>query len=309
LKANKAIFRSLFLNESSDAVQKNPWLKETPYDVRDEGMNDFLKALKTCYAKGEQFDIKFRSKKDGESSIAVLKKHWKKNQWFRTFFKAAGCETLIRSSEVLPDVLHADSRMVQTRDGKYYLCLVKPLEVRGENQAPKTRVLSLDPGVRTFLTGYDTSGFIYEWGKQDMQRLKRLGHAVDRVQSKWGSVNHKKRYKLQRVARRIREKIRHLVEDLHRKSIKWMVENFTTIVLPHFGVCQMVQKGASRKLRKSTVREMLTWSHGRFRTLLLGKIREYPWCQVVICTEEYTSKTCGKCGCVHSNLGGSKLVV
>src|SRR5690606_10768535 len=56
LKANKATFRSLFLNESSEAVQKNPWLKETPYDVRDEGMNDFLKTLKTCYAKGEQFN-------------------------------------------------------------------------------------------------------------------------------------------------------------------------------------------------------------------------------------------------------------
>ena len=28
--------------------------------------------------------------------------------------------------------------------------------------------------------------------------------------------------------------------------------------------------------------------------------------QVVICTEEYTSKTCGSCGYIHKKLGGSK---
>ncbi len=32
-------------------------------------------------------------------------------------------------------------------------------------------VLSLDPGVRTFMTGYDPLGRVWEWGNQDMQRI------------------------------------------------------------------------------------------------------------------------------------------
>ncbi|RHZ50134.1 hypothetical protein Glove_505g20 [Diversispora epigaea] len=38
-----------------------------------------------------------------------------------------------------------------------------------------------------------------------------------------------------------------------------------------------------------------------------GNVREYPWCRVIICTEEYTSKTCGCCGHIHRKLGGSKV--
>ena len=52
---------------------------------------------------------------------------------------------------------------------------------------------------------------------------------------------------------------------------------------------------------------MVTWSHYRFQMRLLNKAREYPWCQVVIVSEAYTSKTCGKCGTINNKLGGSKV--
>jgi hypothetical protein len=48
---------------------------------------------------------------------------------------------------------------------------------------------------------------------------------------------------------------------------------------------------------------MLTWSHYAFRELLLHKAKGYPHCRVVICTEEWTSKTCSCCGTLHHALG------
>ena len=75
------------------------------------------------------------------------------------------------------------------------------------------------------------------------------------------------------------------------------------VLLPEFKTQEMDRRG-KRWIRSKT---MLTWSHFRFRQYLLHKVREYPWCRVIICTEEYTSKTCGRCGHVHRKLGGSKV--
>ncbi|CAB4427982.1 unnamed protein product [Rhizophagus irregularis] len=35
-------------------------------------------------------------------------------------------------------------------------------------------------------------------------------------------------------------------------------------------------------------------------------VREYLHCKVIICSEDYTSKTCGSCGLVNDELGGLK---
>lgn len=66
----------------------------------------------------------------------------------------------------------------------------------------------------------------------------------------------------------------------------------------------MVAK-AKRKIRSKTARAMLTWAHYRFK-LFLKQAALRRDCIVVDVTEEYTSKTCGRCGHIHSKLGGSK---
>jgi len=57
----------------------------------------------------------------------------------------------------------------------------------------------LDPGVRTFMTGYDPSGVAIEWGKNDIGRIYRLCHAYDKLQGKrdqiHGKRNKRKRYR------------------------------------------------------------------------------------------------------------------
>ena len=61
-----------------------------------------------------------------------------------------------------------------------------------------------------------------------------------------------------------------------------------------------------RKIRKKTARNMLTWHHYDFRQKLKTKAEEMG-VEIVECTEEYTSKTCGNCGFIKQNLGGAKL--
>jgi len=61
-----------------------------------------------------------------------------------------------------------------------------------------------------------------------------------------------------------------------------------------------------RSISTKTARAMCTMSHFGFKQRLLSKQREYPDCNVIICDEAYTSKTCGACGGLNDSLGGKK---
>ena len=308
---NKKTLRQLYIKEEA-IIEEFPWLNDVPFDIRDEAMNDVLKALKATYAKKDvkHFEFKFRSKKDETQSITVLKKHWKH---FKTKGNKYGClfdNRVLRGHEPLPEKLEFDSRLIRTRLGHYYLCIPTNQEIQSDSQAPLETnhcTISLDPGVRTFMTGYDADGTLCEWGAGDMSRIYRLCHAHDKLQAKWSkpSVRHRQRYCMRVAARRIRLKIRNLVDEVHKRLSKWLCENFRCVVLPKFETSQMVQK-RKRKLGSKTARAMMTWSHYRFRQRLLSKARAYPWCNVVVTSEEFTSKTCGQCGRLHSKLGNSK---
>ncbi|MGB2444664.1 MAG: hypothetical protein ACPIC5_07965, partial [Candidatus Poseidoniaceae archaeon] len=262
-RASKKELRSLHLNKNA-VESSNPWVLETPYDVRDEAMNDVLKAIKSNFAaKRERFSLKFRSRKDPTQSLAVLSKHWGRSKG--VYAGVFGSATM-RSSEPLPVTLEYDSRLIRTRLGEWYLCLPLPLSV-SEKQAPiddvwTNGVISLDPGVRTFVTGYDPSGLICEWGKGDIGRIYRLCHVLDKLQGRWSQkdVRHRKRYRLQRAGRRIRRKIRNLVDELHKKLATWLCLNYRVVLLPEFETSKMIRRG-QRKIGSRTVRSMVTWSH------------------------------------------------
>jgi putative transposase len=157
------------------------------------------------------------------------------------------------------------------------------------------------------MTAFDPEGRVAEWGRGDVGRIYRLGYALDDLVSRASAkgLDHHRRWNMRRAAARIRDKIRNLVDDLHRKLAKWLCEEHRFILLPKFETSRMVRCGR-RKITRKTVRAMLTWSHYRFRQRLLAKAREYPGCHVVLVDEAYTSKTCGRCGRINDKLGGNK---
>lgn len=107
---------------------------------------------------------------------------------------------MMKAAEPLPTQLKYDSQLVMDHLGNFYLCIPMPLEVRTDNQGPMfsmaqeeggSGVIALDPGVRTFMTGYDLSGLAIEWGKSDIACIYRLCHAYDRIQSKRDVIHGK----------------------------------------------------------------------------------------------------------------------
>ena len=291
----------MFVNTSCSFLSDKSWVLKVPYDVRDGALKEFIQNLNTEVRKQHQFRLKFKSRSDKSAAIPVLKKHWKSGQWFPRSLKGR-----LKITEGTLPVLEKDSKMVKTRYGTYNLCCVYERE-EPSSEDLYSNSIALDPGVRTFLTGYDPSGEVVEIAKGDSSALFKMCLGVDKMMSKVSKAKtHKNRYQLKRAAARARDKIRSRVKDLHRKAAAYLCQSYKTIFLPVFGPSRMVRK-RNRKIRSKTVRQMLTFSHYQFRQHLLHKAKDYQGCRVVLVDEAYTSKTCGRCGHIKDKLGGAKI--
>ena len=207
----------------------------------------------------------------------------------------------VRFTQKLPEKI-GDCRLV-SHLGITYLSI--PHEVQRNSSENQGRVVALDPGVRTFMTMFSETSF--GWlGNHDIGRIQRLCYYLDNLISRTTSANAKKRCRMRKAADKIRFKIRNLVDELHHQIARFLVDNFDIILLPTFETSQMaVKKG--RKIRSKTVRQMLTFSHYRFKQFLKHKAFETGKL-VLDVNEAYTSKTVSWTGEIIHNLGGRKKI-
>ena len=112
--------------------------------------------------------------------------------------------------------------------------------------------------------------------------------------------------RMRKACLRSEKRIRNLVDEMHKKLIKWLDVNHDIVLLPKFETQQMVTKkktdGKKRNINKVTARSMCSWAHYRFRKRLIDRMGD----RVIVCSERYTSKGCGYCGKNNHNLGSSK---
>jgi IS605 OrfB family transposase len=223
----------------------------------------------------------------------------------------------------LPRVFDSDCRIVYNRvHDRWKLVSAVAIEDR-TSDARKGRIVAIDPGIRTFATCYDLGEQkIVEWGKRGgramherkgTELIEWLCRKTDRLLSREAKAHAdgaKAEYRKQ--ANVVREKIRHLVDELHRKLAVWLCENYEVVILPHFGAKRIMWKGPKgvakwhRAIGRKSCRKLAQLSHGRFREFLLHKAREYGT-EVIVCNEAWTSKTCTRCGNIKRNLGPDKI--
>jgi putative transposase len=267
------------------------WVKSTPCHIRQNAIFDAHQA----YVASK--DCKFRSCKSPRQTIKFNNTNFSKGRWYPKTTKGLSFET----SEFIPQSSPNATQLIKTKNGEWYGVFLFPVET---TSSPKDKILAIDPGVRTFITGFDGSEFI-EIGKGDMGRINRLCSHLDRLMSRIGKEKGRKKAKMRKAAQRLRDRIRNLIDECHKQIAHHLVNNYGMILLPTFETSQMTKK-KKRKIRTKTARNMLTWSHYRFKQVLKNKA-ELSGCHVIDVTEEYTSKTCTKCGHIHTKLGGSKV--
>ena len=102
-----------------------------------------------------------------------------------------------------------------------------------------------------------------------------------------------------------RFKLQNMIADLHWKSIKYLTNNYKTILIGDLSVKGISNRKTS-KLNKMTKRIGSALSFYKYRQRLQYK------CQINNCiyyevNEKYTSKMCSKCGKYNEKLGSNKI--
>ncbi|MBD0361562.1 MAG: transposase [Coleofasciculus sp. C3-bin4] len=275
------------------------WCKEVPYQIKSIAVKEACQAVsnaKKKFKEGGGFSkMRFKSRKNPIQSCYIPKSAVKPQGIYYTILGE------VTFKEPLPQSF-GDCRLVFAY-GDYYLAIPReePRNV-SDNQG---RVVALDPGIRTFMTFFSETNF-GELGRAANLRIQRLCFRLDKLISKISNAKCRQKKRMRLAANRIRGRIKNLVDELHKKVARFLVDNFDIILLPTFETSQMSLK-AQRRIRAKSVRQMLTLSHYKFKQFIKHKAFETG--KVVLdVNEAYTSKTVSWTGEIVPKLGGAKII-
>lgn len=291
-----------FINKEGLTGTVYNWMLNTSYDIRNQNLLDIQSERKGALKRGVPFEFKFQSRNNRSSVITIRERQWRCKKGEFSFLKH------IKSSEPIDP---HNSLKIQKIDDKYYVLLVmsKDKHVNTGNDE-----ISLDPGVRDFLTGYSPNGTLLTIGRDGKRLLQSKWNRIDRLNSilknklKENHQSHVQIRRLKRAIKRTNSKITNIVANFHWQTCIDLCRNFKKILIPVFKTHQMVQKnyqGNKRKIDRNTTRTLQAFSHYKFRRRLIHKASEFG-CNVIVCKENHTTQTCGSCGCLNKTIGSSR---
>jgi putative transposase len=262
------------------------WTDSQPFQSKSQAINDACKAVKAAKKKfadtGQFQEVRFRSKKSPNQNAYIPKTAVSEHGVYYTMFGK------LLASEKIPKADH-DCRLV-LQNGRYFL--IVPQEIDAESCENQAGFVSLDPGLRTFLTAYSERGE-EEFGKAAYSRIVRLCHALDELIGRTVKASGAKKRRMKKAERRLRNRVQDSISELHHKVACHLTRTYKVIAIPPFDFHPM-----SGKLFRKTVRGLATLAHGKFRQILESHAEKRS-CQIVIQDEAYTSKTCSHCGNVQ----------
>ena len=299
---NNLTFKDFVFNEDRNKIPIPEWWKNQVHSRLPRGaIGKFISSLNsaiTNYKNGNisKFQMKFRTKKSSTDYLNFEDKGYpsfirniKSRYWFttrnrkRSFVSFSEIDSKKRGIEII----------YEKETGRYFLHYPVdrewfPLDdKRNDNQVKYVskgdRIISLDPGIRKFLVGYDPLGYSVFIGEGASLELSRLLLEIDKKKNPYY----------------LWKKVKNLVSELHWKTISFLIENYDTIILPDFRVSEMLR---SRKLARITKRLMCMFSFHSFKEKLKYKCNVYSK-KLIIVDESYTSCTCGVCGTINNTKG------
>jgi transposase len=283
------------------------WCKYGCYvHILDEAVRDCCKAYNSaqaaCGKKNKKFNLKYKSRKESVQTLYLEKSFFGKHNRLAPSFgigrlRLTNAKRRSRFINFEELTLQHDLRLQVTKLGEWNFIANFDF-TRNETQITR-RVIGLDPGVRTFLTGYDPDGRIVEVGKGSISRIKKLLLKTDKIRGLIAKTRSNRRKKsLTRALLGRNKEIKNLVDEFHWKTITFL-RKYRVIFCGDIKVKSLVESYRTSHITKRTLHAL------RFYVFKRRLLEECP--STVLVNEAYTSKTCTQCGRINYRLGSSEV--
>ena len=299
-KVNFYDLRNKYVTSKNNDLVKE-WEIKTPKDIRAGVLRDLVKAYKTAFSNLRngnisKFNINYRNKRNGYHSIEIPKTAVSVKEGIFNIYKRYTKSPLKVCTEIKKNKsieIKYDVRLQFTKYNEWYLLI--PEDKDRKRYKTKSKC-ALDPGVRKFQTLYSE----HEVKKinTNYSLINKLRHKISKYQ-KLRSEKIIRKSKMTKCLIKTWKRYINLINDMHYQTINYLTKTYKEIFLPNFESQKMV-----KKLNKTTRFNLLNLQHYKFQQRLLSKCEETN-STLTLCTEEYTSKTCTRCGEIN-NVGSSE---
>ena len=206
-------------------------------------------------------------------------------------------------------------KICKSKNSKYYLIMTK--NSQKEKYENKKNIISLDPGVRTFQTCYDPTGIIIESGTLVKSKIESIIKDIDKCEVIINDPINKTKRRKNNKKKKIKKykKISNIVDNMHNQLSSYLTKNYNNILVPQLPVKKLVRKWDNKKneepklvnrvINSITSRIMNYLSFNKF-LIKLKSLCSLRNTKLFIVDEIYTSKTCGRCGYIKTDLGSNK---
>lgn len=313
-----SIRRSVMKNDTELVNKKEKWQTEIPYDTRQLAIKDAISAYDSCVSNLkngniQHFKLKYMSRYKPTQifwidSDALKIRNSNLHLFVSRLEENSKLRVRIKSRDLIPEEITSDSKMLYDR-GAWYIVISVEDKTEKVNQ-PYTSI-SLDPGIRTFQTGYSPDGCLYKMGEEKSNLICSLYDRIDKLRSARDTTQSKRTKKnVKRRLAKLEFKVRSLINDLHNQTGSMLSKTYKTILLPKFKTSEMLDSSNDKpgkfSLSSANKRKMQGLSHFKFQQKLSHLSEKYG-SRMILVSEAYTTKTCGFCGTIKENVGSAKI--
>ena len=303
LKYNQMNLNNLNLNKLKKDLHpfKKNLIKKTKIDSHtlDYCINDVLTMLKSSITNLKNTNTK-------KSKLRYIKKT-KKSKIFKienngesitknSFFVSKLGKFIKSKPQINYKQKNSSMTTIQYKNGKFYMLIKKKLNIK-KHPIKNQKIISLDPGHKTFLTGLSNNHLI-EIGKNIDKKIKKRLVKMDKIKSlKRKQVKHKRKYLLKHE-----KKLSNYINNLHWQVVNYLVLNYNHILLGNYSTKEMVENIKSNKMNKRIGSSLKFY---QFRQKLIYKCI-LKNCKFSLIDEYNTTKSCSNCSTLN-NIGALRV--
>jgi len=195
--------------------------------------------------------------------------------------------------------IKCDSRLIYNDFDKKYTLYVPIKEESTKRCIKKGKLISLDPGLRTFLSGISES-HVVKIGTNCSDKINNYLNRIDKINNNDKITNSKKR----KCEKRYNKKLGNYINELHWKTINYLINSYKTILIGDMSPKRIVSNDNNLQKKQKRICHKLKFFI--FRERLRMKCEKNK-CNYECVDESYTSRVCSNCGSDDDKLGSKKI--